>query len=146
MDNATAQNWIIVASKEHVKAGVEGGFAQACHGKANPLRKMKAGDNVIYYSGKKFFNKPEKCQEFTAIGRVKNDNVYAFQMSEDFCPHRLDVEFFECRDISILPLIEDLEFIQNKQKWGYPFRWGVLKINTHDFSLISKRMLNGTEN
>jgi hypothetical protein len=27
--------WITVASKDHVKIGVEEGFAQACHGKAN---------------------------------------------------------------------------------------------------------------
>ena len=138
--------WIITASKEHVKTGVKGGFAQACHGKASPLKKMNTGDFVIYYSSKEFFNKKDKCQEFTAIGKVKNDEVYQFEMSPDFCPFRLDIEFFKARDISILPLIDDLEFIPNKQKWGYPFRWGTLQINEHDFKLISNLMFNGKEN
>lgn len=138
--------WIITASKEHVKNGVKGGFAQACHGKATPLKKMKTGDFVIYYSSKEFFNKKDKCQEFTAIGKVKNDKVYQFELSPDFCPFRLDIEFFQARDISILPLIDNLELIPNKQKWGYPFRWGTLQINEHDFKLISNLMFNGKEN
>lgn len=138
--------WIIAASKEHVKNGIKGGFAQACHGKARPLKKMKAGDFVIYYSSKEFFNKKDKCQEFTAIGKVKNDTVYQFAMLPDFCPFRLDIEFFKAKDISILPLINDLKFIPNKQKWGYPFRWGTLQICEQDFKLISNLMLNEQEN
>lgn len=134
--------WIIVASKEHVRTGIQGGFAQACHGKASPLKKMKTGDYVIFYSSKEFFDKKEKCQEFTAIGKVKEDSLYQFEMSPGFCPFRLDIEFFNAKDIHILPLINDLEFITNKQKWGYPFRWGTLQINEHDFKLISIPMLN----
>ncbi len=146
MNDRPTKYWIIVASKEHVKSGVHGGFAQACHGKATPLKKMKKGDYVIYYSSKTYFNKNEKCQEFTAIGKVKNDIVYAFQMSPEFCPFRIDIEFFKAKDISILPLINDLDFIQNKQKWGYPFRWGTLQINEHDFKLISNLMLYEPQN
>ena len=144
MSNSTRKYWIITASKEHVKNGVKGGFAQACHGKAHPLKKMKKGDFVIYYSSKAYFNKKDKCQEFTAIGQVKEDQVYQVEMSPDFCPFRLEIEFFEANDISILPLIDDLEFIQNKQKWGYPFRWGTLQIQEQDFKLISNLMLHET--
>jgi len=146
MNNRKPKYWIVTASKEHVKNGVKGGFAQACHGKKSPLLKMKEGDFVIYYSSKEFYNKKDKCQEFTAIGVVKNEEVYAYQMSPDFCPFRLDITFFEATDVSILPLIDTLEFIPNKQKWGYPFRWGTLQINEHDFNLISNLMLHGKEN
>jgi hypothetical protein len=55
--------WIIVASKDHVKNGIAAGFAQACHGKSAPLKRMKKGDFVIYYSGKESLGKPDKCQE-----------------------------------------------------------------------------------
>lgn len=136
--------WVIVASKDHVKKGIAEGFAQACHGKSAPLKRMRKGDFVIYYSSKQSARaegKPDKCQEFTAIGQVENEETYAFQMTADFCPSRRDVTFFEHRDVSILPLINDLEFIQNKQSWGYPFRFGILEINKRDFDLISTRML-----
>ena len=134
--------WIIVASKDHVKTGMEQGFAQACHGKASPLKRMEKDDFVIYYSGKQTFGKPDKCQQFTAIGKVKDDEVYKYKMSADFCPSRRNINFFKSKDISILPLIDRLDFIKNKNKWGYPFRFGFFEINEHDYKLISSLMLN----
>lgn len=133
--------WIIVASKDHVQNGLRWGIAQACHGKSSPLKRMKKGDYVIYYSSKNVFGKNDKCQEFTAIGKVKDDDVYQFQMSEEFCPYRRNIEFLEHKDTSILPLIPFLEFIPNKKSWGYPFRFGILEINQNDFDLISSKML-----
>lgn len=136
--------WIIVACKEHVKIGEAGGFAQACHGKAAPLKKMKRDDYVIYYSSKLYFNQTDKCQAFTAIGRVKDDQVYQVELSPNFRPFRIDIDFFPSKSVSILPLIENLTFIQNKRKWGYPFRWGTLAINETDFQLIAGYMLDDT--
>ena len=134
--------WIIVASKDHVKTGIEEGIAQACHGKAAPLMRMQKDDFIIYYSGKQTFGKPDKCQKFTAIGKVKDDEVYDYQMSPAFCPSRRNIDFFESEDVSILPLIDKLDFIQNKKSWGYPFRFGFFEINQNDFKLISSMMLN----
>ncbi len=133
--------WIIVASKDHVKTGIAEGIAQACHGKASPLRRMQKGDFIIYYSGKQTLGKPDKCQEFTALGKVMDDEIYQFQVSEDFCPSRRNIDFLQSKDASILPLINDLNFIQNKKSWGYPFRFGFFEINQHDFNLISAQML-----
>ncbi|WP_111710284.1 EVE domain-containing protein [Lutibacter citreus] len=146
MENNNLKYWIITASKEHVKNGVLGGFAQACHGKPTPLKKIKKGDYIIFYSSKEYFDKKDKCQEFTAIGKVKSDDIYQYEMTPDFCPFRIDINFLQSNDISILPLINELSFIPNKQKWGYPFRWGTLQINESDFKLISNLMLYEQEN
>lgn len=140
MKDRGVKYWMIVASKDHVQTGVADGIAQACHGKAAPLRRMKKGDFVIYYSSKEQFGQPEKCQKFTAIGQVIDDEVYPFQMNENFCPFRRNVSFFESTETSIHPLIESLEFITDKKKWGYPFRYGFFEINVHDFNLISFKM------
>jgi hypothetical protein len=134
--------WILVASKDHVKKGFAEGFAQACHGKAAPMRRMKKGDYIIYYSSKLTFGRDEKCQEFTAIGQVINDETYQVQVTADFCPSRRNIEFIESQDVSILPLINDLEFIENRKSWGYPFRFGFFEINKHDFDIISSKMLH----
>ncbi|CNI55989.1 Uncharacterised protein [Yersinia massiliensis] len=45
-----SNNWIAVASAEHVRIGRVGGFMQVCHGKATPLRRVKPGDRIAYYS------------------------------------------------------------------------------------------------
>ncbi|RZK92664.1 MAG: EVE domain-containing protein [Pedobacter sp.] len=133
--------WIIVASKDHVKMGVATGIAQACHGKSSLLKRMKKDDFVVYYSGKQTMGKPEKCQEFTALGKVIDDETYRFQGLEDFCPYRRYIDFLQCEATSIIPLIGQLNFIQNKKSWGYPFRFGFFEINKYDFDLISSKML-----
>jgi len=61
-------------------------------------------------------------------------------MTPDFCPSRRNIEFFSHQDLSILPLINDLEFIQNKKSW-VSFVFGILEINENDFQLISSKML-----
>ncbi|MGF6930390.1 hypothetical protein QFZ48_005890 [Chitinophaga sp. W2I13] len=139
--NRDTKYWIIVASKDHVKTGIAEGIAQTCHGKASPLKRMRKDDFIIYYSGKQTLEKPQACQEFTAIGKVMDDEIYEIRVSENFCPSRRKIEFLPGEDVSILPLIPRLDFIQNKKSWGYPFRFGFFEINRHDFELISSQML-----
>lgn len=130
MNNRQPKYWIIAASKDHVKNGIAAGIAQACHGKSSPLKKMKKGDFVVFYSGKQTMGEPGKCQEFTALGKVSDDETYQFQISEDFCPSRRNIDFLQCQDTSIIPLIEDLDFIQNKKN-------GVIH-----FVLVSLKLIN----
>jgi len=133
--------WIIVASKDHVQRGLAGGFIQANHGKATPLKRMQAGDWVIFYSPKLEYDKPEKCQCFTAIVRVVEDDVYQQDMGGGFVPFRRKVQFLPSNDVSILPLINDLNFIKDKTHWGAPFRFGTLQIPEEDFQLIAEKMV-----
>ena len=133
--------WIGVASKDHVKSGVAGGFAQLCHGKAGPLKRMATGDWLIYYSSKAVFGEETPYQHFTAIGEVTGEKVYAFEMSPEFVPFRRDVRFLPAADTPIQPLIETLSFIKDKKRWGYAFRFGYLEIPKEDFVQIAVRML-----
>lgn len=130
-----------MASRDHVQNGVAGGFAQACHGKASPLRRMRPGDHVMYYSSKEKFGEEAKCQRFTAIGTVKDERVYSRAMSETFVPFRRDVVFEPCQETPIAPLIDQLSFIADKKHWGAPFRFGMLEIPQADYELIAGKML-----
>jgi len=133
--------WIIVASKDHVQRGLAGGFIQANHGKAAPLKRMQTGHWVIFYSPKLEYDRPEKCQCFTAIVRVVDDEVYQQDMGNDFIPFRRKVQFLPSKDVSILPLIDELTFIKDKTHWGAPFRFGMLQIPQEDFQLIASQMV-----
>jgi hypothetical protein len=135
------QYWIIVASKDHLQRGLAGGFIQANHGKAAPLKRMHAGDWVVFYSPKLEYERPAKLQCFTAIGRVIDENIYQHDMGGGFVPFRRNVTFLPAQDVSILPLINDLIFIKDKVHWGAPFRFGTLQIPEPDFRLIASRML-----
>jgi hypothetical protein len=135
------QYWIIVASKDHLQRGLTGGFIQANHGKAAPLKRMHAGDWVLFYSPKLEFEKPEKLQCFTAICRIVDENIYQHDMGGGFVPFRRNVQFFPAKDVSILPLINELSFIKDKAHWGAPFRFGTLQIPEQDFRLIAEKMV-----
>lgn len=134
--------WIIVASKDHLQRGMIGGFVQANHGKAAPLKRMHAGDWVIFYSPKLEFEKPEKLQCFTTICKLIDDDIYQHDMGGGFVPFRRNAEFLPARDVSILPLINDLTFIKDKIHWGAPFRFGTLQIPEEDFRLIAEKMVD----
>jgi hypothetical protein len=45
-----------------------------------------------------------------------------------FIPFRRNIEFYDCRECPIIPLIDELDFIENKKFWGYPFRYGHFEI------------------
>lgn len=110
------------------------------HGKIVPLKKMKAGDFLLYYSPKTELGKDEACRKFTAIGKIKTGVPYQVKLSADFEPYRLDAEYFEAEDADIKLLIEDLDFIKNKKSWGYSFRFGQVKISEKDFEIIAGAM------
>jgi len=133
--------YIAVASKDHVHKGVEGGFMQANHGKSSSLKKLKKEDWIIFYSSKLEYGKEEKCQCFTAIGQIKDEELYQGFMTSEFQPFRKNVNFYEAKEVSILPLIGQLDFIPDKKRWGFPFRFGFLKISEKDFEIIRNEML-----
>jgi hypothetical protein len=132
--------WIGVASLEHVLKGKDGGFAQVCHGKPGPLKTMKGDDWIIYYSPTIQFGGKAPCRSFTAIGKICAEDPYAFAMSEDFIPWRRNVNFLPSKQTPIEPLLEQLTFIKDKKKWGFPFRRGCFEITEKDFLLISRHM------
>jgi hypothetical protein len=120
-------NWINTVSRDHVERGVRGRFTQANHGKPHMLKKMAKGDWIVFYSPKKIYPDGEPLQAFTAIGQVVDDEPYQADVTPDFQPWRRNVDFLQCTETPIRPLIEQLDFIEDKSRWGYKFRrhlWG----------------------
>ena len=132
--------WINTVSRGHVQRGVAGGFTQANHGKPHMLRRMKRDDWIVYYSPKTDYPKGDPLQAFTALGRVVDDEVYQDDFDPEFRPWRRRVEFLTCTETPIRPLLDDLDFIIDKARWGYRFRTGVFKIDEHDFGVIRTAM------
>lgn len=137
----TTKYWIAVVSKDHTARGVAEGFMQVCHGKENPLKRIRKDDWIVVYSPKLSMEGDTKCQSFTAIGQATDDLVYQYRMSDNFIPFRRNITFHECKEASILPLIDELDFIQNKKSWGFPFRFGFFEIKENDFNLLASKML-----
>lgn len=50
----------------------------------------------------------------------------------------MDYKAYE--EVGIRPLIDQLNFIEDKQRWGYLFRFGFFEIKQPDFELIARNM------
>ncbi|NNF64014.1 MAG: EVE domain-containing protein [Acidimicrobiia bacterium] len=132
--------WINTISKAHVDIGVAGGFTQADHGKSTRLKRLSRGDVIIFYSPRTELRAGKPLQSFTALGWVADDEPYQVEMRPDFHPWRRDVTFAKCKEAPIRPLIEDLTFITDKQRWGFPFRRGLFEVSSDDAERIAEAM------
>lgn len=136
-------NWINTVSRDHVLRGVRGRFTQAYHGKPDALRRMSRGDWIAFYSPRLEYPDGPPLQAFTAIGQVADDEPYQVEVTPDFQPWRRNVDFLDCIETPIRPLIDSLEFIENKQRWGNKFRFGVFRVEDRDFEVIRAAMRAG---
>lgn len=134
------QCWVGVVSRSHVQRGVAGGFIQLNHGKQAPVRRLKQGDAIALYSPRTAYPDGATLQAFTALATVTTGDVYQVEMSPDFKPWRVDVDFLTVREAPIRPLIERLSFIRDKAHWGAAFRFGQLRVPEADFALIAQAM------
>jgi hypothetical protein len=132
--------WIGVASRDHVRTGTAGGFCQLCHGKAAPLRRLKAGDRIIYYSPRERIRDGAPVRAFTAIGEVGADDPEPRDMGGGFVPYRRGVTFYKASDAPIQPLLPVLSFTRDRLQWGIALRRGVFAIDRQDYDTIANAM------
>lgn len=136
----SGRNWIAVASAEHVRLGRAGGFMQVCHGKAAPLRRLRPGDRVAYYSPWEEYRSTEKLQIFSSIGLVREGEPYQFDMGGGFVPFRRDVGWLKAEEAPIKPLLDVLDFTGGIRNWGYQLRFGLFEVSDHDMRRIAEAM------
>ena len=120
--------------------GVAGGFTQAGHGKPQGLKRLSPKDWIVFYSPKTSYPDGDTLQAFTAIGQVKDAELYQVEMISNFVPWRRNIEFQKCIETPIKPLIGELSFIKDKIQWGYMFRFGLFEIPEGDFKKIQQAM------
>ncbi|MGO8919896.1 MAG: EVE domain-containing protein [Stellaceae bacterium] len=133
-------HWIAIASADHVRRGRAECFMQVCHGRAAPLRRVKPGDRVAYYSPTVTFGGRDRLQAFTAIGIVRDGDTYCVDGGGGFRPYRRDVAWLDACEAPIRPLLDALSFTAGNPNWGYAFRFGLLAIGQNDFRRIADAM------
>jgi hypothetical protein len=135
-----SRHWINTISREHVLRGVEGGFTQADHGRDTRLRRLQPGDRIAFYSPRTAMRSGDPLQQFTALGTVTGTEPHQVEVSPDFRPWRLEVSFEDVTPAPIRPLLEDLSFITDVMRWGFPFRRGLFEIDASDMDVVARAM------
>ena len=130
--------WLGVVSRAHVQRGVGGGFAQLCHGKAQPLRRMRRGDWLVYYSPTMEMG-GDALRAFTAIGQLEGEEVYSYDMGGGFVPYRRDVRYADAKEVALDMIKPKLELCA-VPNWGMALRRGHLPLGAADFAIIAAAM------
>jgi len=141
MSDSKTRYWIAVACADHARRGKREGFMQVCHGKGAPLRRLQAGDGVVYYSPTTAMGKPDRLQAFTTIGRVKDARTYQADMGNGFEPFRRNVAYHDASEAPIAPLLGLLALTHAKRNWAYQYRFGLVEITEEDFAVIAHAMI-----
>jgi hypothetical protein len=69
----TGRSWVIVASRDHARRGVSGGFVMANHGKRAPLSRMSRGDGILIYSPTTTYPGGVLLRAITIVGEVTGE-------------------------------------------------------------------------
>lgn len=129
-------SWVSTISLNHVHRGIAGGFMQADHGSDARLRRLHAGDRVVFYSPRTDHPHGEPLQQFTAWGVVTGSEPYQVELNADFRPWRLAMRFEPCLPVPIRQVLGELSFITDDKYWGVPFRRGLFQVPDADFERI----------
>ncbi|MCX2560711.1 EVE domain-containing protein [Acetobacter farinalis] len=137
--------WLAIASAEHVRRGRMEGIMQVCHGKAAPLRRIRPGDGIVYYSPTLRMGDRTPYRRLTAIGIIAAGDPYPFDMGNGFHPWRRHVTWMDAHDASITPLLPHLSFSAGRRNWGQSLRYGLIRIQQHDFACMKHAMHSAQE-
>ena len=132
--------WIAVVPRDRADAAVANGFVELSYGRAEPLARMHPGDGLLFYSPREHFPDGDPLHAFTAIGRIADGAIFAAPPPPPAPIFRRGAEWLHATPASIRPLIDDLSFIRNKERWGAAFRFGMLRVPRDDFAAIAKAM------
>ncbi len=132
--------WINTVTSDLVRVAYQGKFTQAGRGKRSELKKLAKDDLIVFYSPRTESWGGDPLQAFTAVGQVIDDEPYQVTLGQDSHRWRRQVNFFDFHAAPILPLIEDLDFIDDKVHWGGPFHHGLFQIGKVDFGRIAEAM------
>lgn len=130
--------WLGVVSRAHVRRGVAGQFAQLCHGKAAPLRRMQRGDWLVYYSPSVEMG-GAPLRAFTAIGQLEDDDVFSFDMGGGFVPFRRRVRYVAAREVPLDDVKNRLQLCATPH-WSMSLRRGHLLLADSDARIIAAAM------
>ena len=53
--------------------------------------------------------------------------------------------YVPARETAIAPLLDHFEFVEDRTRWGYKFRFGLFKVSDADMRLIADAMQANTD-
>ena len=98
------------------------------------------GDGVVIYTPTTEYKSGDPVQQFTAIGRIKGDEIVSDPVDSDrIYARRVDYRVSATR-ADVRPLLDELEFVGDADNWGVYFRNPKREIPESDWCKIAEAM------
>lgn len=141
-ETAQSRCWLIVAPLDQVEELRALGCCQAGNGNVELLREMRAGDWLVYYSGREGSGSSEPARLFSALGRIADNETYRKVLDDGRAVERRHVDYLEhSQSVDILPLLPKLSLTAaSSRRWGAVLSSSFLEIKCSDMALIAHAM------
>jgi hypothetical protein len=132
--------WISVTSKDHVLDGLAAGFIQAQGSKAEQLHLLGRDDVIFFYSPGTLFRAGEILQAFTAVARVTDAAAFEVKKGRTLPAWRRTIMALPSEEAPAATLVQELDFITDKEHWATAMERGVFGIGEADARRIAAAM------
>lgn len=131
--------WLGVISAAHVRRAQSLGIAQVNHGSRAGLKRMHAGDTLVYYSPTEERGDGIPLREFTAFGEIADDEIWQADEGE-FQPFRRRATYAQTRTVPLTEVQPRLH-LTARPNWGYQLRLGLVPLDEHDIDILRAEMV-----
>ena len=126
-----ARTWVVVASRDHARRGLDDGFIMANHGKRAPLARMSRGDGILIYSPATTYPSGEPLRAVTFVGEVTGEQPEPSEVIEG--GFRLAASL---REVEPVPLADIRDHLPDSR-----IRFGCFEIDAADADAIRERVV-----
>lgn len=130
--------WLLTASLENWGIAQEKALF-GCHGNRSFLKKIKRGDYFVAYAPQIGFIGSGRITGgyFVSDLQIWNDKVYSHRF-------QISTPFISGKALPAAAIVDDLDFISDKKRWGVFLKSGIREIPTADWQLISDKLKKTT--
>jgi predicted RNA-binding protein len=139
-----AQRWIVTISQDNLQETLKHNQIGLPERRRNLLKKVRSGDTVVFYIGKKregYGGPRSGVHQFGPIAKVNSEEFFSdvpswkSRSGKPF-PSRLSISVMSEGRVNAAKVIPHLSFIQNKDKWGLYFLTGIRAISEEDYKTL----------
>lgn len=140
--------FLITISRDNLEATIKHnliGLPAKCK---NSIQMLKDGDTIVFYISKKrvgYSGRNDSVCDFGPIAKITGPPffdekpIWKSRTPENY-PWRMNISIVLNKRVNARALIDDLNFIRNKHRWGLYFIHSIRSIMEEDYHTISKAL------
>ena len=139
-----AQRWIVTISEDNLQDTLKHNLIGLPERRRNLLKRVRLGDTVVFYVGKKragYGGPRASVSQFGPVAEVTGEEFFSEapiwgSRGGDVFPSRLPISLVSEGRVNAADIIPHLSFVRDKGKWGLYFLTGVRELSEEDYKTL----------